>query len=59
MNRYVINQPMLEKLGNYLASRPWIEVRELMAVLMALRPMEAPAPEAPAPEPPTDPVKVA
>lgn len=39
MTDFRIDQKLAEKLMNYLAQRPWIEVRELLDGLMTMKPV--------------------
>lgn len=39
---YVITKEQLEKLGNYLATKPWMEVHQLLQLLGTLPPLAEP-----------------
>ena len=47
--KFLIDQELAERIGNYLAQRPWAEVHEMVAGILRLQP--APPPPT-VPEPP-------
>jgi len=46
MRQFKISQEVLEKVLNYMASKPYLEVFQLITALQALEPVEGTAPAA-------------
>ncbi len=46
--KFEIEKDLAEKVMNYLAQRPWIEVKDMLTGMMAMKVIEEPTESAPA-----------